>query len=127
MTEPCKACQVNRLAGVTIDCNDPARLALFWSELLDRPVSDEHSGPGWATVGSWHDPQPRLTFQAVPEPKSVKVRLHLDVQVDDIDLGRRQVEALGGKWTNERHDYREGVVLVMADPEGHEFCLVQHY
>ena len=118
---------MNRLAGVTIDCKDPARLASFWSELLERPVSDEHSGPGWATVGSRHDAQPRLTFQAVPEPKVVKVRLHLDVQVDDIDVGRMQVEKLGGQSTNERHDYPEGVVLVMTDPEGHEFCLVQHH
>ena len=118
---------MNRLAGVTIDCRDPARLASFWSELLDRPVSDEHSGAGWATVGSRHDAQPRLTFQAVPEPKTLKVRLHLDVEVDDIERSRRQVEDLGGQWTNERHDYPEGVVLVMVDPEGHEFCLVQHY
>ncbi len=118
---------MNRLAGVTIDCADPVALAAFWSALLDRPLSDEHSGDGWATVGSWHDAQPRLTFQAVPEPKTTKVRLHLDVEVEDIDVGRRQVEALGGRSTHGRHDYPEGVVLVMADPEGHEFCLVQHY
>lgn len=91
----------NRLAGVTIDCNDPTRLASFWSGLLGRAVTDEHSGPGWASVGSWLDEQPRLTFQAVPAPKGAKVRLHLDVQVDDIDSGRRQVEELGGRCTDE--------------------------
>lgn len=117
----------NRLAGITIDCTDPARMASFWSELLGRAVTDEHCGPGWATVGSRLDDQPRLTFQAVPEPKSAKVRLLLDVQVDDIERARRQVEGLGGRWTGERHDYDEGVVVVMADPEGHEFCLVRHY
>ncbi|WP_329143674.1 MULTISPECIES: VOC family protein [unclassified Streptomyces] len=47
-----------------------------------------------------------LVFQPVAEPKPGKVRLHLDVSVDDVD---------------------EGVVVVMADPEGHEFCLVQYY
>lgn len=113
----------NRLAGVTIDCNDPTRLASFWSELLGRAITEEHSDIGWASVGSRLDEQPRLTFQAVPEPKTLKVRLHLD----DIDVGRRQVEELGGRCTNERHDYEVGVVLVMAEPEGHEFCLVQHY
>ena len=117
----------NRLAGVTIDCKDPARLASFWSELLGRAITDEHSDGGWASVGSRLDEQPRLTFQAVPEPKMAKVRLHLDVQVDDIDVGRCQVEELGGRFTDERHDYDVGVVFVMADPEGHEFCLVQHY
>lgn len=118
---------MNRLAGVTIDCRDPARLASFWSKLLGRPVSDEHSGAGWASVGSRLDDQPRLTFQAVPEPRTSKVRLHLDVEVDDVERGCQQVEMLGGTWTGERHDYAEGVVLVMADPEGHEFCLVQYY
>jgi predicted enzyme related to lactoylglutathione lyase len=117
----------NGITSVTIDCADPQRLALFWSALLERPLSTEHDGPGWATVGSRHDVQPRLTFQAVPEAKAGKVRIHLDVDVEEIDLGRASVEALGGHWTGERHDYDEGVVLVMADPEGHEFCLVQYY
>lgn len=119
---------MGRLAGVTIDCADPFVLAAFWGALLDRPGSDEHEGPDWATVGSRLDSSPRLTFQRVPEPKRGKVRLHLDVQVDDIDAGRAQVEALGGRWTGERHDYPdEGVVIVMTDPEGHEFCLVEYF
>lgn len=117
----------NRWTGITIDCRDPARLASFWSSLLDVPESREHDGPGWATVGSRLDDQPRLTFQQVPEAKAGKVRIHLDVQVPDIDSGREEVEGLGGSWSGERHDYPEGVVIVMHDPEGHEFCLVQYY
>ncbi len=35
--------------------------------------------------------------------------------------------ALGGRWTSERHDYPEGAVLVMADPEDNEFCIVEYY
>jgi predicted enzyme related to lactoylglutathione lyase len=117
----------NRLSGITIDCGNPARLASFWSALLGIAVCDEHEGPDWATVGSRHDLVPRLTFQRVPEPKRGKVRLHLDVQVDDIDEGRAHVENLGGHWTGQRYDYPgEGVVIVMTDPEGHEFCLVQY-
>jgi len=117
----------SRWVGVTIDCADPEGLARFWSSLLDLPISGEHDGPGWATVGSRNGPTPRLTFQRVPEPKAAKVRQHLDVEVDDIDSGRAWVEALGGSWTGERHDYDEGVVLVMRDPEHHEFCIVQYY
>ena len=49
------------------------------------------------------------------------------VSVDDIDQGIAQVESLGGRFTGERHDYDEGVVVVMTDPEGHEFCLSQYY
>ena len=69
------------LVGVTIDCRDPHAMARFWSELLDRPITDEMDGPGWATVGSRDDTLPRLTFQQVPEPKVGKTRLHLDVRV----------------------------------------------
>jgi len=118
----------NRLAGITIDCADPARLASFWSALLDIAATGEHGDDaGWATVGSRLDDQPRLTFQRVGEPKTGKVRIHLDIQVDDIGPAREQVESLGGCWSGERHDYDEGVVMIMQDPEGHEFCLVQYY
>ena len=118
----------NRLMGITIDCADPARLASFWSALLGRAMTGEHDGgAGWATVGSRLDDSPRLTFQRVAEPKAGKVRIHLDVQPDDIEVARRQAESLGGRWSGERHDYDEGVVMVMHDPEGHEFCLVQYY
>jgi predicted enzyme related to lactoylglutathione lyase len=115
----------NHWAGVTVDCLDPERVAGFWSTLLDRPP--EPSRPGWVYLGRPEDAQPRLIFQAVPEPKHGKVRLHLDVAVDDIAEGIAQVVALGGRFTGERHDYDEGVVVVMADPEEHEFCLVQYY
>jgi len=94
----------NQLTGITIDCADPERLALFWSALLDLPITSEHDDPGWATLGSRRDPRPRLTFQRVPEPKSTKVRIHLDVQVDEIDEARAQVESLGGRFSGDRHD-----------------------
>ncbi|WP_395310338.1 VOC family protein [Mycobacterium sp. AMU20-3851] len=117
-----------RWSGVTIDCVDPVRLAAFWSALLGVPVSGEHGeDPKWATVGSRSGSVPRLTFQRVPESKAGKVRIHLDVEVDDIDTGRRHVEELGGHFSGTRHDYDEGVVLNMFDPEGHEFCLVQYF
>lgn len=115
----------NRWAGVTVDCVDVERVAGFWSTLLDRPPGP--SRPGWVYLGRPGDPQPRLVFQPVGGPKHGKVRLHLDVAVDDIAEGISQVLALGGRFTGVRHDYDEGVVVVMADPEEHEFCLVQHY
>ena len=119
---------MNRLVSITIDCADPARLASFWSRMLNIAETDQHAGDsGWATVGSRSDNQPRLTFQRVPESKTGKTRIHLDIQVDDIDAGRQHVENLGGQWSGVRHDHDEGVVLVMHDPEGHEFCIVEYY
>lgn len=112
-------------SGVTIDCVDPERVARFWSALLGRTPGP--SREGWVYLGERDDPQPRLVFQPVPEPRTGKVRIHLDVSVDDIDEAMRTVVELGGRFTGERYDYDEGVVVVMADPEDHVFCLVEHY
>jgi predicted enzyme related to lactoylglutathione lyase len=114
--------------GVTIDCADPARLATFWSLLLGIPQSAEHGDDSrWATVGSRNDALPRLTFQRVPEPKTTKVRIHLDIATDDVGAAIVRVDELGGSDTGERHDYDDGIVVVVRDPEGHEFCLVQYF
>ena len=85
------------------------------------------SEPGWVYLGRRNDAQPRLVFQPVSGPKQGKVRLHLDVSVDDVEAGIGQVVALAGRPTGERHEYDDGVVVVMRDPEDHEFCLVQYY
>ena len=82
------------------------------------------AGCTWATRG---DPQPRLVFQPVSEPKAGKVRIHLDVTVEDVEAAISEVTALGGSYTGERHVYDEGMVVVMADPEDHEFCLVSTF
>jgi len=63
----------------------------------------------------------------VPEAKAGTVRLHLDIQVDDIGAARQQAEDLGGCWSGERHDYDDDIVMVMRDPEDHEFYLVQFH
>jgi len=112
-------------SGVTIDCLDPQRVAQFWQVLLGREPGP--APPGWVYLGRRGDAQPRLVFQPVSEPSTGKVRIHLDVTVDDIGEAMSTVLALGGRDTGERHDYDEGVVVVMADPEDHEFCLVQYH
>lgn len=114
----------NRWGGVTIDCIYPRRVARFWGELLGR--AEGPSQPGWVYLGEPDDVLPRLVFQPVPEPKRGKTRIHLDITVDDLAEAIDQVVALGGSFTGERHDYDEGIVVVMADPEGNEFCLTQY-
>jgi predicted enzyme related to lactoylglutathione lyase len=114
----------NRWVGVTVDCLDVERVATFWSTLLGKERGP--SEPGWVYLGHLGDREPRLVFQPVPEAKSGKVRLHLDVGVTDINQGIAQVLDLGGSVTGERHEYPDGVVVVMKDPEGHEFCLVEY-
>ena len=115
----------NIWSGVTFDCIDTELVARFWSALLDREVGP--SPDGWVYLGHPGDAQPRLVFQPVSEPKSGKVRIHLDVTVEDIDGAIDVATALGARYTGERHDYDEGVVAVMTDPEENEFCLVQYF
>jgi predicted enzyme related to lactoylglutathione lyase len=65
-----------------------------------------------------------INFQPVPEEKVGKTRMHLDIWVDDLDAAISLVQQLGGKNTGEVHKNAEWMVVVMADPEGNEFCLV---
>jgi len=111
---------------LTFDCTgDPYDLGLFWSELLGRPLADDDKpGDPEALIV---DPSggPTLLFVHVPEDKAAKNRIHLDLQpqgrtrtaeVDRaIGLGARQIadhtRPDGGGW------------VVLADPEGNEFCV----
>jgi predicted enzyme related to lactoylglutathione lyase len=60
----------------------------------------------------------------VRERKAGKLRLHLDVLVDDVDAGVEHVVALGGTDTGTREDLPRGRIAVMLDPEGNEFCVL---
>ena len=114
----------NVWSGVSIGWLDPVRVAQFWSSLLGREPGPSEAGRVY--LGERGDPAPRLVFQPVPEPALGKVRIHLDISVDDIEDAIATVIGLGGRATGERHDYDEGVFVVMADPANHEFCLVQY-
>ena len=113
-----------RLSAITVDCHDPHRLAAFWAALLGGQVSEPL--PGWRRV-SLPDGGPAITLQPVPEPKVGKTRIHLDVVVGDIAHAVEEIIGRGGRGTGERHDYPEGSVLVMTDPEGNEFCIVRYH
>lgn len=137
---------------VVIDCADPDRLATFWATALGYTLQEPPEGfaswqawlsaqgipeSEWNSASAIIDPErrgPRLYFQRVPEPKTVKNRLHLDLNVSGgahgasaerlarlnteverlVAAGARQVEA-----REERGEYW----IVMRDPEGNEFCL----
>ena len=106
--------EVNIWSGVTIDCLDPQRVARFWSALLGRETGPSQAG--WVYLGKRDDPQPRLIFQPVTQPKTGKVRIHLDVTVDDISEAINVVTSLGGRFTGERHEYDEGASSLWPIP-----------
>ena len=142
-----------RHVQVTFDCADPATLSAFWAEVLGYALDAPPAGfDSWDAfldqvgVPAEHrndrsavsDPQgtgPRLFFQKVPEGKSVKNRVHLDVRAapgleGDARMLALQEEArrlvgLGASQVRraEPEPPMESGFIVMQDPEGNEFCL----
>ena len=111
--------------AVTIDGNDPDRLATFWSALLGTAIVEPGPDrPGWRRLQPFGAAGPRLNFQPVDEPKVGKARLHLDVLVDDIDAAVERIVALGGADTGTREELPRGRIAVMRDPGGNEFCVL---
>jgi hypothetical protein len=127
------------LLEVVIDCRHPASLARFWASVLDgyavAPYDDEELAR--LRRNGIDDPEddptvlveapgrtPKLFFQHVPEPKAVKNRVHLDVRSADAEVEVTRLVAAGARvLRTEREDGRDRVVL--SDPEGNEFCLIQ--
>jgi Glyoxalase-like domain len=125
---------VARFRDVTIDCAHPASLARFWAAALDgyavapydeaelarlraAGINDPEDDPGViveAVTG------PRLYFQLVPEPKAGKNRLHLDICCENVGSEVARLTGLGARQLSEQHTW-----VVMADPEGNEFCVTQ--
>ena len=101
-----------------IDCADPERLALFWSQLLGCEINGRRGS--FVLLEAEPESGTRLGFQRVTEPKSGKNRVHPDLQFEDVDAAAALVEELGGGRVT---GYEVGGSLVMADPEGNEFCL----
>ena len=105
-----------RLHGIGIDCADPRALATWWGEVFGvEPV--HHPGDSWWTLErATGDDVLTLDFAPVPEPKTVKNRIHWDVfgRVADLEArGAVRLWEMPG-WTT------------LADPEGNEFCVFEH-
>jgi catechol 2,3-dioxygenase-like lactoylglutathione lyase family enzyme len=110
--------------SVVLDCHDADALVSFWEAALGYRLVDRADGYRILAPLEDQPPGPILILQPVPEPKSGKNRMHLDVHADDPaehvlhleTLGARRIgtpiAAFGVEWQT------------MADPEGHEFCVV---
>jgi hypothetical protein len=146
---------MSREFQVTFDCADPAALAAFWAEALDYDRQSPPQGfDTWeAALAAFGVPEsewnsrdalvprdgagPRVFFQRVPEGKTAKNRVHLDLRVATSDLGPDErmaafeaeadrLEALGATRAYRVEPDPAGIergFLTMRDPEGNEFCL----
>ena len=138
---------------VTVDCADPHALADWWAETLGwqvepqdeafirRMISAGYAADGdtklhngmlvWKEGAAIRHPEgvqraPRVLFQLVPEAKTIKNRLHLDVRIgtDDVDSAVAGLVVRGAKVL---HSGQQGPHswVTLADPEGNEFCASQ--
>ena len=109
------------LANITVDCDDTATVAAFWSAVLDRPIDDEPS-EYFISIGKDDRSQTGWFFIKVPEGKTVKNRVHLDLDADDVAAEVARVVALGATHIHDKDEY--GLQwTTLADPEGNEFCI----
>jgi len=108
---------------VTIDCREPRRVAEFWAEVLGWRVA--HVTDGGATVEAPNRDQPYLEFIVVPEPKTLKNRVHLGLSTAEIDEQIERLVAMGAEiaWEEEFPPGWEYRNVILRDPEGNEFCL----
>lgn len=116
-----------RIQCLTIDAADPRRLAVFWAEVLgwrvtyeedDEVVIEPQEGSPECDVC------PDLLFGKSDDPKAVKNRLHLDLRPEDQDSEVERVTKLGARRVDIGQEGTESWV-VLADPEGNEFCILR--
>jgi hypothetical protein len=105
---------------VNVDSRNPAELGRWWQEALGWVVVNDD--PDEYEIRSAPDQLPGLLFVPVPETKSIKNRLHLDFRPDDRDAEVERLLSLGATHADVGQGEQSWVVL--ADPEGNEFCVL---
>jgi predicted enzyme related to lactoylglutathione lyase len=116
------------ILNVTFDCGDAAALARFWSGVTRWPAArvEMPGNPFWLVARDGDDGV-RMVFVEVPEGKVGKNRVHLDLRPAEGSQEEEvaRLEAMGARILDDRRNSAPGGWVVMADPEGNEFCLEQ--
>ena len=113
---------VGTLHAIVLDVNHLESCAGFWSTVLGKAIS--FKADKYCRIGAGDD-RPSLLLQKVPEQHEHKNRAHIDLDVKNLESAVQRVVDLGGTRLDELSEY--GIRwAVMADPDGNEFCLVQH-
>jgi predicted enzyme related to lactoylglutathione lyase len=116
------------MRNITFDCHDPYAIGLFWQQVLDGYAEDPDD------PNNPEDPEffmrgagPNVLFIKVPEGKTVKNRVHLDLSPTDRtrDEEVERLIRLGARLVDDRRHTDGSGWAVMTDPEGNEFCVVR--
>ncbi len=113
----------SKFTELVIDADDPERLARFWMAVLGWQPTGRYEGP--IEIADPRGVSPSVTFVPASEPKTTKNRLHIDVNPVGCDQ-EQEVERLIGLGAR-RIDIGQGEQswVVLADPEGNEFCVLR--
>lgn len=118
-----------KINAITFDCEDAAQLVRFWAAALGRSVDpgEEQFGVHFASIGRSEPAagQPVLMFIKVPEGKSAKNRVHLDLDAADRAAEVERLVGLGATVIHDRDEW-DTRWTTLADPEGNEFCVASH-
>ena len=114
---------MDRPFSVVIDCRDPKALAEFWAPALSYKDVEWPHEPYVVLMGDKGLDGPLLLLQCVDEPKEGKNRVHIDVYAEDIHAEAERLVSLGAERLSEPYDEHGARWIVMADPEGNEFCV----
>src|SRR5690349_20724421 len=104
------------LTNIIIDCDDLEKGVTFWSAALGLKVTEQQDPYVCLEL---LEGGLELCLQKVPEPKTAKNRVHLDIRSSDIEAEVKRLEALGAKRAVDM-----GSWWVMTDPCGNEFCVI---
>ena len=108
-----------KIEHITFDCHDARGLATFWSAATGNAIEDDWGGFVRLAEGQGGI---RLCFQAVPEDKVAKNRVHIDINSEDMAEAVGTLVGLGATAVEE-HSSADLTWTVMQDPEGNEFCV----
>jgi predicted enzyme related to lactoylglutathione lyase len=111
-----------RFDEIVIDCADPESLASFWSAVTGYEL--QSASDQWAAIVGEGMRDICIAFQRVPEDKVTKNRVHIDLSATDENEEAVRIEGLGATrlWVSDKAD---DPFVVLADPEGNEFCVVR--
>jgi catechol-2,3-dioxygenase len=105
-----------KVTNLAFDCADLDVMARFWGSLLDMKVTARDDG--WLDLEPLGEGGPVLSFQKVPEGKTLKNRIHLDLHVPELATAATRAQALGASPASGPY----ASFQVWRDPEGNEFC-----
>ena len=113
-----------RIANLILDSVDPEAIVPFWSELLGLQVADRLREGEYVEFAVPAEGKVVLMLQRVPEDKVGKNRMHMDLEVEDLEEATAEIERLGGRWDGQAREQDGFPWRIMTHPQGNEFCIL---